>query len=310
MAAEPFIQRQYQRLLRELPRGLFEKYLRDRGNGVSGAICAIGIWMHQGTFREVMRGGDVGVKVAAMVLAAAVLMGVASCMGNMISNNSEASRRVKMPLKDRMMEYINGRGYDDTFYFREDNIYGSMDREIFVKSDKFPADYDYITVGYSREDGKEVFADDYLFFKFREQTRALLNEILADVLGHDFKLFYYLRPGVGSGKVLPADTAFEDYIASRISTIMFEAVLAPGYDIGDRDVLVEKLRDAFISRNVFIYNGALRFCDDPDTYEALDEHTLSHFMGTYNRDAMTADEMKPMLHMRRIGEDSEFIEWR
>jgi hypothetical protein len=164
-------------------------------------------------------------------------------------------------------------------------------------------------VGYSRENGKEVFADNYLFFKFREQTRTLINEILADVLGHDFKLFYYSTHGVSSDMVLSADTTFEDYIASRVSTIIFRAVLAPGYDIGDRDVLVEKLRDAFISRNVIIYKGVLRFCDDPDTYEALNEHTLTHFLWTYNQDVMMADEMQPVLELRRIGEDNEMIEW-
>jgi hypothetical protein len=85
-----------------------------------------------------------------------------------------------------MVDYINERYEDDTFEFIRRDTWSS--HRIFVSSEKFPDER--IMVSHVTGDGADYFNDDYLYYKFREQATAKIEEILADSLEHEFKLFY------------------------------------------------------------------------------------------------------------------------
>jgi hypothetical protein len=221
------------------------------------------------------------------VLTTIIMIGMGGCM-----SRSESMDR-------RMMEYINGR-YDDTFTFIERKNFTNStatSRQILVRSERFPDEY--ITVRIGTRDGVEFLSDDYLYFVYREQTTAFLEELLADVFEHDFKLFYEDTPSAGV-RVLPADATFEEYISNEASSIGFVAVIAPGYDL-DRDALPVKMSKAFASHNMMVSGLALRFSNDIEAYKSLTSETLMSYLHSYRG---------PILWMSMVGRENASIRWR
>jgi len=227
-----------------------------------------------------------------------MMIGVVGCMKN---DKSEMDNS----LDERMVDYMNAR-YDDTFYFKEPYIYNKMQREICVRSDKFSAADDYIYVGYEKVGDSEIFCDNYLYFKYRKQTTAFLEEVLAEVFGYDFKLFYGDEPGIGTNRILAAGASFEDYISNWISDIRFTAVLAPGYEIDDRGIFAKKIKDIFVTHKTIITSATVHFCDDYVVYDSLDKETLNDFLISYERN----ENKKPTLDMSWIGAEKESFDWR
>jgi hypothetical protein len=166
-----------------------------------------------------------------------------------------------------------------------------------VRSERFPDEY--ITVRIVLRDEDDFFDDDYLYFVYREQTTAFLEELLAEVFEHDFIFFYGRTPAVG-GFALPADVTFEEYISNQASSIGFVAVMAPGYDL-DRDALPVKMSKAFASHNMYLRGLALYFSDDIEAYGSLTKETSSYFLSSHRGQ---------ILWMRMVGRENASIEWR
>ena len=195
---------------------------------------------------------------------------------NKISNSSNYGS----PTLNRMMNYINDKYPEDNFTFNRSisGDLGSSDRNIYVKSEKFP-NYN-ISLLLTKVDGVEVINDNYLYFKFKEQTQQLIKEILSEILGVDYKFFYGIPPSVGV-KSFPGDLQFEDYISDTLSLIDFSVVVSPEYRLGDQAAFEETLKKAFGKRNIRIFSMDIYFDDDSGGYSELDDAGLFNYINRH-----------------------------
>jgi len=201
--------------------------------------------------------------------------------------------------RDRMMDYIKGR-YNDNFICiaKKSKFYDETQQNIYVKSKKYPDEY--INVGYTNMNGQEIFNDNYMYFVYREQTTNFLHELLRSALNVDFKLYYGEAPYVGLKK-LPDNATFHEYISSEASRLSFAAILAPGFDTGDKINIIKNLRAAFASHNMIIEVAVLFFCREADIYETLTDKNLVSYMISHKEST---------LNMHWVGTADEKLTWK
>ena len=197
------------------------------------------------------------VKVISIYLALFLLLGVSGCMTN-------------QSYKEKMLAYMNAK-YDDIFeyYAPFGGGAGATSTQIIVKSEKLPEAQ--IWVEYFTSDGKEVFADNYVEYKYEAQAYNMLKSLLEGV----FECEVFLSFGVGSrGSVndFTGRTTFEEYIASPEAHLGFNAVVSTGRTALE-DADVEKLLAAAFIGAGMVADGDIYFAVDDDTCEALEKLT-------------------------------------
>ena len=176
----------------------------------------------------------------------------------------------------RLLEYMNSKYHDDNFHYVSPSGggLGYSERSIIVNSDRFPDAR--IGVRLSEVDGEDVFADNYHHFKFENQIRERLDEILAGAFSWDYKLFFGNPPLVGTFS-FPAETTFEDYIANDRSSIMFTVVVSPDFGAVDRSAFEIGFNEAFAREDIFIVDAGVFFADETNGYNEL-ENNLTAFL--------------------------------
>lgn len=179
-----------------------------------------------------------------------LLTGVTGCMNN------------KESVVDKMVAYMNKK-YDDHFEYSAPFGGGpdSTSTQIIVTSEKYPEAE--IWVEYYTKDSNEIFADNYVSYKYEEQTRELLQTLLNDVFHSNVKLQY----GVGTkGTVnnFTDRTSFEEYASSPASRIGFRAfVMDDGMAIS---IAENELKEA-IENSGFVLSGLIFITDDATCFE-------------------------------------------
>jgi len=178
-----------------------------------------------------------------------------------------------------MVKHMNEK-YDDKFEYLEPfgGGPGAESKQILVTSEKMPGAE--IWVLYSREDGKDVFYDNYVYFKYKEEINELLKAILRDLLDHEF----IYRPATSERTLaegLNDETTFKEYISSTETGIGFVVIVAPGYNIGSRDDLINKVNRAFINNGVFIAGADFYFMSNKEEYNNLEELYTMQYLAAH-----------------------------
>ena len=179
-----------------------------------------------------------------------LVTGVTGCM-----NNKESA-------VDKMVAYMNEK-YDDHFEYSAPFGGGpdATSTQIIVTSEKYPKAQ--IWVEYYTKDGNEIFADNYVSYKYEEQTRELLQTLLNDVFRSDVKLQY----GVGTkGTVnnFTDNTSFEEYASSSASRIGFRAFVM---DDGSAISIAENELKEAIENSGFVLSGLIFITDNATRFE-------------------------------------------
>lgn len=186
-----------------------------------------------------------------------LLLGVVGCM------RTESNA-------DKMVAYMNEK-YDDRFEYAAPfgGGPGATSTQITVKSEKFP-DAE-IWVEYYTENGKDVFADNYVDYKFEVETRDLLQKMLEEAFECDVILGFGVGTK-GTRNSFTDETTFEDYIGSVDAYIGFNAVVRYGSEIENKDQIEERFLSVLDSYGI-IANGSVYFAQTDETFKAFD--TLS-----------------------------------
>ena len=74
----------------------------------------------------------------------------------------------------KIIDYMNNKYEDDKFHYAS----SAGSSSVLMSSDKFPDAR--ILVLYSRDNGADSFADNYLYYKYEEQFTQLIEEILRE----------------------------------------------------------------------------------------------------------------------------------
>lgn len=158
---------------------------------------------------------------------------------------------------DKMVAYMNEK-YDDHFeyYAPFGGGPGATTTQIIVKSVKFP-DAE-IWVEYYTGEGGDVFADNYVSYKYEEQTRETLQELLNDVFHEDVKLRYSVGTN-GTINDFTNETTFEEYASNPASFIGFRAFVL---DDGSAISFAENELKAAIEDSGFVISGSIFVTND------------------------------------------------
>lgn len=179
-----------------------------------------------------------------------LLTGVTGCMNN------------KESVVDKMVAYMNEK-YDDHFEYSAPFGGGpdATSTQIIVTSEKCPEAE--IWVEYYTRDSNEIFADNYVSYKYEEQTRNALQNLLEDVFDSEIKLRY----GVGSkGSVndFTNNTSFNEFISNPASYVRFSAFV---FDNGTGISIAEKELKQAIEDSGFVISGLLYITSDEMEFE-------------------------------------------
>jgi len=164
---------------------------------------------------------------------------------------------------NEMIEYVNDK-YDDYFTYKEPFGGGTGEdvKQMIVSSAKIPGED--IWVECRQKNGVEVFADNYVYVKYANETTKLIEEILATATSCEVIVSY----GVGLSGVINSftnETTFQEFISSSESNIGFVAVVSKEFDL-DKVTLKENLRKEFTSRKMIVDIGQIYFAQNDEQF--------------------------------------------
>ena len=172
----------------------------------------------------------------------------------------------KTSVVDMMIDYMNEK-YDDHFEYAEPfgGKPGDKTKQILVKSEKYPDAK--IWVEHYSQNGDDAFADNYVSYKYENQTREALQSLLMNVFGSEVKVSYTVGLR-GLRNNFTDNTSFEQYITDPASMIVFRAfVLDNGSAVSKGDNDLKKA----IDESGFVLFGTVYVTDNRDYYdEAFD----------------------------------------
>lgn len=172
-------------------------------------------------------------------------------------------------INKQMVEYMNQK-YDDTFTLVEISYQipegengGIM--QIYVSSEKYPD----ARICVVHNPGKGTYWDNYLVFKYEQETRAELEEILEEVFPGRYILSYDLSHKAFAMQYSTNDMTFEEFIAEPSSYIEFQAVVESGYSPEQEESIEAALEEAFVSRGFCCSYGLIMFDGGDGHFEEL-----------------------------------------
>lgn len=165
---------------------------------------------------------------------------------------------------DKMVAYMNEK-YDDHFEYSAPfgGGPGATSVQITVSSERFPNAK--IWVQYYEIDGKEIYADNYISYKYEEPTRSFLQAVLESVFHADVKVLY----SVGSKGTIAdfsEETSFEEYISSIEADIGFRAFVFKEISQDDFYNLENNLKRELRSNSLMTF-GSIYFTTNEIFYE-------------------------------------------
>ena len=186
------------------------------------------------------------------------MMGASGCM----NRNSTA---------DRMVAYMNEK-YDDHFEYAAPfgGGPGAVSKQIIVTSEKFPKAQ--VWVECYEKDGREIFADNYVSYKYEEQTRAALYRLMEDAFHCEAAVFYGVGTK-GTANDFTENTTFAEYSSSIQADIGFQACVLRKTSEDDADTLKSDLKKAVESAGLTVF-GTIYFTDDPGSLDGFSKLPL------------------------------------
>ena len=129
----------------------------------------------------------------------------------MRSGGSENNGAVKVSIDNQALGYMEKK-YGEPFQYVSpsgDSLSGT--HALIVSCESLPGAEILVEVQNFRSEENRVFTDNYLAFKYEDQTREFLRNCASDVFG-DVEVFYNVTEA-GLSPDLPADADFAQYLA-------------------------------------------------------------------------------------------------
>lgn len=201
--------------------------------------------------------------VTAILITIMIMIGATGCMQN---KNNKVD-------KNAMISYMEKK-YNDEFTY-VDSFGGSYDGtsyQILVSSKNLPNNR--ITVGYYFVDGREYYTDNYMQYKYLEQTRNHLVSLFKDAIGFDVLVAYGVS-STGIKNNFDDSTSFEEFIKSSDNRLLFNIVVSPECDvINTKEKIASDLKKA-IEENLITCVTDIYFADSQDNFKAFEDLTSS-----------------------------------
>lgn len=171
-------------------------------------------------------------KISILILTVILMIGVSGCMNINKQENEFKGINKSKTVHEKMVAYMNER-YDDTFTFNAPfgGSVGIDSTQITVKSEKYPNEK--IWVEYVVENGEEYYYDNYIDYKYENETREYLLEIMREIFDGSNVVVKYDVDSGGTKNEYDESTTFNQYIKGESTPIVFSAYIDA--DIGEQD---------------------------------------------------------------------------
>ena len=157
----------------------------------------------------------------------------------------------KQPSKaEQAVAYMNAK-YDDEFTFK---YYAAGDSKSVaaVQSQKFPNAQEIQVRGNRRDDGTYEFWDNYVYFKYEEETKTFYKDFFEEVFQCEVTIRYSLR-GIGNGlyKDFTNEMTFEEFIHNHKVFIEL-SVSDEKFCCKDKAEIENLIKSAIIDNNLIL----------------------------------------------------------
>lgn len=175
---------------------------------------------------------------------------------------------------DKMVAYMNDK-YDDHFEYSAPfgGGPGATSKQIIVSSEKYPEAR--VWVQYYEQDGKETFTDNYVSYKYEEQTRDLLEKLLTEAFHGSATLFYKVG-SKGTVNQFTEQTTFEEYISDIKAKIGFQACVLLDTSEPDTKLLKKAWEETIWPCGLAAF-GTIYFTDNAETFNEVSHLSLKEF---------------------------------
>ena len=215
--------------------------------------------------------------------------------GVILTGCSTDKNRIKV---EDMVAYMNEK-YDDQFEYSSSLgvSEGGEELKIIVKSKKYPEAE--VLVSYYKLNGEWVYADNYVSYKYENQTKKTIQNMLEEIYNGDVNLQY----GVGTSAYLnnfTKETTFEEYISAGDASIRFNAVVLINNPKSMAKQSQDVLKKSLLDKNLIV-SGQITFVDNKYTIEEFwklsdserDEFTKIMFIMDKNTPFLTFELREP-----------------
>jgi len=186
-------------------------------------------------------------KISILILSVILMMGVSGCMNTGRNEKENIGINKAKTIHEKMLAYMNER-YDDTFTF-DSSFGGSVgidSTQITVKSDKYPDEK--IWVEYVVENGEEYYYDNYIDYKYENETKEYLLAIMCEVFnGSDVVVEYNVDSG-GTRNEYDKSITFEQYIKGESTPIVFSAYIDTEIREQDKERVIDLITAKFVDK--------------------------------------------------------------
>ena len=202
---------------------------------------------------------------------------------------------------DRMVNHLNEK-YDDKFEYSSEfgGGAGANYKKILCSSKNYP-DEEVCVFLEIDENGNEIIEDNYLSVKYKEQVVELIDQILTDNFGVEYKMYYEVDK-YGFPKNSTNNTTFEEYISDPASCIGFVAIISSEYEV-DRKVVEDTLREELLENSFCCRCATIYFDAGNGIYDKLETTGFNYYVNNHGYKDCFEFVMK-------TNEDFSEVKWR
>ena len=158
----------------------------------------------------------------------------------------------KQPSKaDQAVAYMNAK-YDDEFTFKYYPV-GDSRSYAFLSSKKFP-DANVQVAGEKRDDGTYKFWDNYVYFKYEEETKTFYKDFFEEVFQCEIEVEYRLQYSSGTNlrKDFTDEMTFNEFIHNHDVSFYKVLVLDEKYRYKDKSEIENLVKSAIVDNNLIL----------------------------------------------------------
>jgi len=175
--------------------------------------------------------------------------------------------------RDEIIEYMQEK-YDEKFTYIDSFGGNNSNVNILLSSEKLSG-YKITASRHIDENGTKYYSDNYIHYKYEEQTRTHLYNIMKEVFNSEIFITYGVGT-LGTRNDFTSKTTYNDFIKSKDSNILFNVVVNSNYII-DEVELLNKLKEKINSANISFINFSIYFATSEEDFKEFTELSSSQY---------------------------------
>lgn len=176
-----------------------------------------------------------------------------------VSNNNSPQNEI--------VDYMEKK-YKDNFTYIDSFGGNNLTTNALLRSEKFP-EYKITSSRIVEENGKVYYSDNYIQYKYKEETKKYLYDMLKKIFDSQFYLTYEIGT-LGTINDFNDKTSFDNFIKSKNNNLMFTVVVSSDF-VFEESNLLNELKSKIEISGIQFKNFTIYFSTNDDNYKQFDE---------------------------------------